>query len=218
MPSSPFRALILAGGWPGHQPGVMAELLQRELQPAGLMVDVTTDLAVLGDEVALSGYRLISPCWTMGVLTETQSKGLQRAVRAGAGLAGVHGGMGDAFRADLNYQWMVGGQFVGHPHVGAYRVSKTAVPHPITATLPATFDYESEQYYMLVDPAVTVLAETPYVREDHAVTMPVAWVRHWGRGRVFYHSLGHEPSEFARFPAALELTRRGLLWAAGLLD
>jgi hypothetical protein len=50
----------------------------------------------------------------MGQLSREQSAGLQQAVRAGTGLAGIHGGMGDAFRGNLEYEWMVGGHFVGH--------------------------------------------------------------------------------------------------------
>jgi uncharacterized protein len=125
--------------------------------------------------------------------------------------------MGDAFRGDLDYEWMVGGHFAGHPHVGEYTVRITDSTHPITAGLPAQFAYRSEQYYMLMDPGVHVLAETDYVYEDRTVRMPVAWTKPWGRGRVFYCSLGHDPAEFTTYPAALELTVRGLRWAAGVL-
>jgi type 1 glutamine amidotransferase len=43
--------------------------------------------------------------------------------------------------------------------------------------------------------------------------MPVAWTRRWGRGRVFYSSLGHTPEELD-VPEARELLRRGMVWAA----
>ena len=33
----------------------------------------------------------------------------------------------DAFRGNVEYQWMVGGQFVGHPHVGKYTVRLTGL-------------------------------------------------------------------------------------------
>src|SRR5690606_15345213 len=124
----------------------------------------------------LAGYDLIFPCWTMGTLTQEQSKALRDAVHAGANLGGVHGGMGDAFRGDLAYEWMVGGHFVGHPHVGDYTVRITDPFNPITAGLPATFAYRSEQYYMMIDPSIHVLADTEYTHEDRQITMPVAWV------------------------------------------
>lgn len=153
----------------------------------------------------------------MGTLTKEQSAGLCEAIRGGVGLGGIHGGMGDAFRGDLDYEWMVGGHFVGHPHVGDYTVRITDAASPITEGLPGSFVYQSEQYYLLVDPGVHVLADTVYEHEGRRITMPVAWTKTWGKGRVFYNALGHQPDEFERFPEARRLTVRGLLWAAGLL-
>jgi hypothetical protein len=43
--------------------------------------------------------------------------------------------------------------------------------------------------------------------------MPVVWKRHWGAGRVFYCSLGHQVSDFD-VPEAREIVRRGMLWAS----
>ncbi len=150
----------------------------------------------------------------MGQLSPEQSAGLQAAVRSGTGLAGIHGGMGDAFRGDLNYEWMVGGHFVGHPHVGPYTVRVTQPGDQIMAGIPREFTYESEQYYMLVDPAVRVLADADYTHEGHTCAMPVVWTRTWGSGRVFYSALGHAPTEFDRWPEVFEMSVRGLLWAA----
>jgi type 1 glutamine amidotransferase len=152
----------------------------------------------------------------MGPLTPEQEKGLVAAVRSGVGLGGIHGGMGDAFRGRLDYEWMAGGHFVGHPYVGDYSVRVIDRTHPATEGLPARFAYRSEQYYMLVDPGVHVLADTEYVYEGRAVTMPVAWTKMWGAGRVFYQALGHQPEEFSEFPEARRLTVQGCLWAAGL--
>jgi len=211
------RALFVAGGWDGHQPEKIAELFAGELRALGFETDTETSLDILADGGRLKAYDLISPCWTMGSLTKEQSEGLISAVREGTALAGIHGGMGDAFRGNLDYEWMVGGHFVGHPHVGDYTVRIKDFASPITKGLPGTFAYHSEQYYMMIDPAVHVLAETEYLYEGHACTMPVAWVRPWGKGRVFYSALGHDPTEFEKFPEAKTLTVRGLLWAANAL-
>lgn len=211
------KALFVSGGWDGHYPDKIVQLFADELSPHGLEPHIVTTLEPLADADALRAYALIFPCWTMGALTDAQERGLVAAVRGGAGLAGVHGGMGDAFRGRLDYEWMVGGHFVGHPHVGDYSVRIADPFSPITRGLPASFAYHSEQYYLLVDPGVHVLADTDYVHEGRSVRMPVAWAKTWGAGRVFYHSLGHEPAEFARFPDARVLTVRGCLWAAGLL-
>lgn len=211
------RVLLFWGGWEGHKPEQIAQLLAGELSKRGFETTVAPSLDCLDDLETLKRTSLIVPCWTMGTLTDVQGKNLQAAVKSGAGLAGIHGGMGDAFRGNLDYEWMTGGHFVGHPHVGDYTVRIKDFASPITAGLPGTFPYRSEQYYMMTDAAIHVLADTEYHFEGRAVTMPVAWVRTWGEGRVFYSALGHGPEEFAQYPHALTLTVRGLLWAAKAL-
>jgi len=211
------RALILSGGWDGHQPHAIADRLTRELAPHGLAATSETALDILNDAAALQDFAVIIPNWTMGKLTPEQSRNLVKTVREGTALAGMHGGMGDAFRGDIDYEWMVGGHFVGHPHVGDYTVRLTEAASPITEDLPVEFAYRSEQYYLLTDPGNTVLAETVYSHEGRECVMPVAWTKHWGRGRVFYSALGHAPTEFDDFPSSLTLVTRGILWAAGLL-
>jgi type 1 glutamine amidotransferase len=211
------RILFVAGGWDGHKPLEIAALFSAELTARGCHCATETTLDVLADSARLKTFDVVFPCWTMGTLTKEQSDGLLGAVRAGVGLAGIHGGMGDAFRGNLDYEWMTGGHFVGHPHVGDYTVHVTSLTSPIVAGLPASFAYRSEQYYLMTDPGVDVLAETTYVHEGRACAMPVAWVKTWGAGRVFYSALGHAPEEFSTFPAAKELTVRGVLWAAGML-
>lgn len=209
------KALFISGGWDGHQPEKFVHLFSDELKKESFHTDIETSLAVLADEERLKAYDLIFPCWTMGELSKEQGAGLQGAVKSGVALAGIHGGMGDAFRGNLDYEWMVGGHFVGHPHVDAFTVRIKDFASPITQGLPGIFPYHSEQYYMMIDPAVHVLADTEYVYEGRSCTMPVAWVRMWGKGRVFYSSLGHDPAEFEKFPEAFQLTVQGLRWAAG---
>lgn len=211
------KALFVTGGWEGHHPEKIVQIFASELAAHGLVAEVVKDLAVLDDAEKLKACALIFPCWTMGQLTKEQEANLCAAVRGGVGLAGIHGGMGDAFRGRLDYEWMVGGHFVGHPHVGDYTVRVTDWASPITAGLPAEFVYRSEQYYLLTDPGVHVLADADYRHDGRSVRMPVAWVKTWGAGRVFYNALGHHPEEFTQFPAARRLTVRGCLWAAGLL-
>jgi len=76
------------------------------------------------------------------------------------------------------------------------------------------FLYDSEQYYMLVDPGITVLADSVYVYNGQTATIPVIWTKQWGRGRVFYSALGHQAEEFTRYPAVAKMTVEGMKWAA----
>ncbi len=208
-----MKALIVYGGWDGHEPDKVAKVFEKALVAKGVQVELSNTLDVLLDAGKLAGVNVIVPHWTMGKMTGEQWKGLTEAVRSGVGLAGVHGGAGDAFRENLDYQWMVGGQFVGHPHVGQYEVRLTPHKSPITDHLPQSFTYNSEQYYQLVDPGVAVLADTLYEFDGRRTIMPCVWVKSWGKGRVFYSALGHVAKEFADYPHVLEMTARGIVWA-----
>jgi uncharacterized protein len=158
------KALIVHGGWDGHQPAECAKIFADALRGHGVEVTVSDTLDALNDADTVKSYDLITPIWTMGQISKEQSANLLNAVKAGTGFGGFHGGMGDAFRGNIDYEWAVGGIFVGHPHVGDYTVRLTANPHEITAGLPLEFPYKSEQYYMLIDPSIQVLADTLY---DH---------------------------------------------------
>lgn len=208
-----MNALIVYGGWEGHEPEPVAKIFQRELKKRKVTVEVSTDLADL-TKTKLKGFDVVIPHWTCGELSARAWEALDQAVRGGMGVAGCHGGAGDAFRGKLEFQWMMGGQFVGHPHVGEYEVHITETTNPITACLPASWTYDSEQYYQLVDPGVNVLAETVYDYDGHKVVHPVIWTKSWGKGRVFYSALGHVAKEFKAYPKVLEMTINGFLWAA----
>jgi type 1 glutamine amidotransferase len=206
------KAIIVWGGWDGHTPDACAEVLKPALEGRGYTVDVSDTLEAFEDAEKLLTYDVIIPIWTMGELSGPQKNSLMGAIESGVGLAGFHGGMGDAFRGNVEYEWMTGGIFVGHPHVGDYVVDVT-VKNEITEGLPARFDYNSEQYYMLTDPGNNVIATTVYDIEGKAVTMPVIWTKKWKEGKVFYSALGHVAEEFTTYPAVLEMTLRGIEWA-----
>jgi uncharacterized protein len=210
------RALIAWGGWEGHQPKQCADIVADLLQGQGLAVEVANTTESFGDP-ELGRFDLIVPNVSMATISKGETLNLSLTVERGTGLAGFHGGMGDSFRLDTTYQFMVGGQFVAHPgNIISYRVSITNRDDPITAGL-CDFEYHSEQYYMHLDPSNEVLATTTFSGEHCAwtkgVAMPVAWKRHHGAGKVFYCSLGHAASEF-QVPQMRTMLVRGMLWAA----
>lgn len=214
------RALIFQGGWAGHQPAECAAFFAEQLAVRGFQVVVRDTLACLDDASQLAVFDLIVPLWTMGALTKEQEANLVAAVSAGTGLGGFHGGMGDAFRGNINYQWMVGGLFAAHPdNIKPHRVNLTALGRadPIMAGF-TDFDVVTEQYYMLVDPRNEVLATTVHHSVSapwtNGVVMPVVWKKIHGAGRIFYSALGHQCAEFTAVPAQLEFTLRGMAWAA----
>jgi len=211
------KALMVWGGWEGHEPKKGSELFAPLLEDAGYSLDIFDKLDVYADAGKMSEYDLIVPIWTQGTITNEQEKGLLAAVKNGCGIAGWHGCMGDSFRNNTEYQFMVGGQWVAHPgNIIDYRVNITRPEDPVMEGL-SDFNMHSEQYYMHVDPSNDVLATTTF-NGDHAywvagTVMPVVWKRKWGQGRVFYSSLGHVVRDF-EVPEAREIMRRGMLWAS----
>lgn len=209
-------ALIVWGGWDGHTPEQSAQLVAGLLKQHGFAVDIEPTTEAFADE-GLGKYDLIVPAVTMSRIEREELKNLLATVRAGTGLAGFHGLMCDSFRNEPDYQFMTGGQWVAHPgNIIDYTVNVTRPDDPVMAGI-GDFPYRSEQYYMHFDPSVEVLATTTFkgdiFEEIEGVVMPVVWKRRYGRGRVFYSSLGHVVDEFS-VPQMRAIFERGALWAA----
>ena len=213
------KALIVWGGWSGHEPeqcaGIAANLLNKE----GFEVEISATLDSYLDEKKMASLSLVVPVWTMGAISAAQEKGLLAAVRGGVGIAGWHGGMCDSFRQNTEYQFMTGAQWVAHPGgIVDYEVNIVKKDDPVVSGL-RDFKMHSEQYYLHVDPGNEVLAATTFSGEHgdaawiKGTVMPVAWKRRYGKGRVFYSSLGHVAADF-KVPEAREMIRRGMLWAS----
>jgi len=206
------KALVVYGGWSGHEPDKVAQVVRKLLKDSIFDVEMSNSLDSFLDARLMKSLDLVVPVWTMGKITADQCAGLLKAVHeGGTGAAGFHGGMGDAFREATEYQFMVGGQWVAHPG-GAVRYRVHVVDHadPVTAGIDH-FDVESEQYYMHVDPGNHVLATTTF--EHNGCTMPVVWKKLYGKGRVFFLSVGHGAKDFEIFEVR-EILRRGMIWAA----
>lgn len=214
-----MHALVTWGGWDGHEPDRVAALFAGWLRDAGAAVEVTDTLACFDDPARVAAMDLIVPVWTMAEIGREQALNVCAAVAAGTGIAGCHGGMCDAFRTNVDWQFLTGSQWVAHPGNDGVRYCVRMVSDdPLVAGI-GEFKVATEQYYLHVDPAVRVLAVTdfPVAGGPHAVNgpvaMPVAYTKGYGRGRVYYNALGHKAAVIADGPPA-EMLRRGLVWAA----
>jgi type 1 glutamine amidotransferase len=217
VPAKKKKALFVWGGWEGHEPKQCVDIFAPWLAEQGFDVEISNTLDSYLDAQKMKSLDLIVQVVTMANITGPQEKGLEDAVKSGVGMAGWHGGMADAFRSNVEYEFMVGGQWVAHPGgVIDYEVKITNHEDPITKGL-TDFKMHSEQYYMQVDPINDVLATTSfsdqYAPWIKGVAMPVVWKKMYGKGRIFYTSLGHVAADF-NVPQAREIVKRGLLWAA----
>lgn len=218
------QALIVHGGWDGHTPRQCADLWNDELSTAGYDVAVRDTLDAYADVDLMGSLDLVVPIWTMGEISKEQFNGLSETIFRGCGIAGFHGGMIDAFRSNVEYQWMTGAQWVAHPGncIPSYTVRITDRDHEITRGLNDFELTDTEQYYCHHDPANHNLCETIFNHEDKGSSydrkyrvgsvLPYAWTRSWGDGKVFCAAWGHTFKDFD-VPEAKEIVRRGMVWA-----
>ncbi|MBO0587354.1 ThuA domain-containing protein [Sporosarcina sp. E16_8] len=214
------KALIVYGGWDGHEPKEVADIFKGILEKENFDVEMSDTLDAYGDVKKLKGLDLIVPHWTMGEIEQEYVNNISEAVMSGVGLAGCHGGMCDSFRKNVDWQFMTGGNWVAHPGNDGIEY-KVNIKHSSSSILEGIEDFEvvSEQYYLHVDPAVEVLATTrfPIAEGPHslnkAVDMPVIWTKRWGLGRVFYNSIGHSANIVA-MPEVSNVMQNGFLWSA----
>lgn len=225
------KALIVRGGWEGHDPLGATNLFIPALEAASFELDIEDTPEIYADASVMAGYDLVVQCLTLGSATVDEVDGLRQAVAEGTGLAGWHGGIIDSFRASSDYLQLLGAQFAAHPHASAdhgrldvepyrdytVRVTPAGMAHPITREM-SDFDVFTEQYWVLTDGLNEVLADSllvpgPNDEWQESVTMPVAWTRKWGSGRIFATSLGHTV-ETLNEPSVRSLIERGMMWAA----
>ncbi len=218
IPVQDKKALFVWGGWEGHEPEGFKNLMVPWMESNGFDVTVSDTLDAYLEEELMAAVDVIVQCWTMGEISGDQSKALLDTVKNGAGFAGWHGGSGDSFRQNTEYQFMVGGQWVAHPGGKIdYDVRITEPNDEITTGLSDFHMPNTEQYYMHVDPNNHVLATTRFT-DEHAywlggATCPVVWKRMYGEGRVFYNSIGHQVVDFD-VSEARTITERGIVWAS----
>jgi type 1 glutamine amidotransferase len=226
------RALVVRGGWDGHQPVETTNLFIPFLQRNGFEVRIEESPAVYTDDDYLATVDLVLQINTMATIEKDEFAGLQRAVLAGTGMAGWHGGIADSYRNNADYLHMIGGQFAHHagkaPELRTgeqsdnylpytVHLTEAAAEHPITTGL-SDFELVTEQYWVLSDEYNDVLATTtqearPWDAWNRPVTAPAIWTRQWGRGRIFVSAPGHR-LDVVENPNVRTIIERGLLWAA----
>ena len=163
------------------------------------------DVCVLGTGFTRSERHADGSATYHAELTAAQEEGLLGFVAGGKGLVGVHG-----------TAWWIGGRAVDlmgghanwHPPGLTFTVKVEDGGHPVMQGI-EDFEVEDEIYMSAYDPAIRILASAQWSEKAH----PLAWVKPYGKGRVFYTALGHTSATFQR-PAMQQMMRQGVLWAA----
>ena len=210
------NVLVIWGGWEGHKPNLFASHVEKWLISQNANYQINNSLNAYDNLKELIKYDLIIQSVTLGQISENQEANLVKAVRSGVGIAGAHGGLADSFRNNTNYQFMIGGQFVKHPG-GKVKFKINMLDDKLTEGLD-DFEIFTEQYYLHYDPNIEIIANTKFNGETFPwiedVVMPVSWKKTYGKGKVFYLSIGHDPNEFMMHEDGWKLLTRGFVWAS----
>ncbi|PYM43046.1 MAG: ThuA domain-containing protein [Candidatus Rokuibacteriota bacterium] len=146
---------------------------------------------------------------------------LLRFVQRGGGFVGVHCAT-DTWYEVPEYGELVGAYFDGHPWTQRVRLVVEDPTHSSTKHLGPGFEITDEIYQfrswsrdkvhvlLRLDPSSVDVGKGKRADQDYALS----WIRHHGRGRVFYTALGHgrEVWEDERFRRHL---LEGIRWAIG---
>ena len=109
------HALIVRGGWDGHQPIEATDLFIPFLTANGYSVRVAESPQPYADAGYMRTVDLIVQCNTMATIERMALEGLRAAIEGGTGMAGWHGGIADSYRNSSDYLHLIGGQFACHP-------------------------------------------------------------------------------------------------------
>jgi type 1 glutamine amidotransferase len=169
---------------------------------------------------ALQNYDGVFFVSTTGNLPIPDEAAFLEWVRAGHGVIGVHAAMDRGDTSDAHMEMLSGGaRFNGHPgNANApSKVVRIDPTFPATKDFPATLNVTDEFYsYHYHDttrksgiapdvwiPGVDFSKVHALLNLDRGdgVAFPVAWVKMYGQGRVFYSSMGHRDDVFMVSPS-----------------
>jgi len=161
--------------------------------------------------------------------TPERCKALMDFVKNGKGIVGIHAG------TDNFYDWpeameMMGGKFTGHPWGGGgtWAVKIDEPDHPLTAafkgkgfkindeiyrTDPPLYSRSKQRVLMSLDMSDPTTKNARGVKPSDADT-GITWIKTWGKGRIFYCSLGHNNHIFWN-PTILQHYLDGIQFALG---
>ncbi|MFX0072605.1 MAG: ThuA domain-containing protein [Candidatus Hermodarchaeota archaeon] len=126
-----------------------------------------------------------------GELTEEQEKNILEFVYEGKGFVGLHGASA-SFKSHPQYFEMLGGKFIGHKDVMKFDIKFLDHTHPITEGL-NDFNFRDEPYRhdFSMGEDNQIFAEAHYHDKNDPKPEPIIWAKKYGKGNVFYCSLGH---------------------------
>ena len=188
-----------------------------------LEITATEDVSLL-NAAALRNFDAVM-FYTTGELpiSDQQKQDLLEFVRGGKGFGGLHSAT-DTFYKWPEYAELIGGWFNGHPWTQPVKIAVADPSNPLVAHLAPSFELRDEiyQFRNFAKGRVRVLLKLDTSSVDMkarginpgATEFPLAWVRPYGAGRVFYSALGHF-DEVWDVPGIRTMLLESMLWITG---
>jgi len=132
-------------------------------------------------------------CNTTGDLPFPDPQGFIDLIKGGKAFIAVHSGS-DTFHKFRPYVDMLGGEFETHKAQVEIEPIIHDAKHPATKPIPAGFKVYDEIYIIKnYDKATShgLVALESHPNDKTPGYFPVSWVKEFGKGKVFYSSLGH---------------------------
>lgn len=152
---------------------------------------------------------------------EIRKKSLLDFVAGGKGIVGIHGAVAGGVRWP-EYLEMLNGSYGGH-FTDTVWVKAVEPDHPLVKPLAGRSFEVTDEIYMFKEPhdpnkvrlLLSIdLAKTPDPGRNADKYYPVSWIRPYGKGRVFYSSLGHTAAAYST-PEVLLSYLAGIQFAIG---
>ena len=155
--------------------------------------------------------------------TDAQKKDFVDFIRGGKGFVGVHSAI-DTFYMWPEFGEMIGGYFNAHPWHEMVTIQVDDPQSPLVGFLGTSFQINDEIYQvsdfqykdthvlLRLDPG-SVDMKKPGVQKRH-YGWPVAWTRSYGKGRVYFNSLGHDDWVW-KDERYQKMLLNGIEWAMG---
>ena len=144
-------------------------------------------------------------------------------IKSGKAFIGFHAAT-DTFKSSDAYCEMIGGHFAGHPWgAGGEHAFVVHEPgHRVAAMFPERFRWKDEIYqydlrYKPENVRVLVSLDMQASNPKEPWHVPVAWVRDYGKGRVFSTNFGHNDATWKE-PMFQKHMAEGIAWALGRFD
>jgi len=195
-------------------------------------VSFSSDMSVF-QEGKLTAYDAICFNNTTGLsFSDSQKQALMSFVKNGKGIVGIHAAT-DNFKGWPEASHMIGGTFTGHPWTsgGTWAIKIDDPSHPLMASFSELgftindeiyrtdapyYDRTKQRVLMSLDLSDPVTGKAPGVKPSDSDT-GLSWVKSYGKGRVFYGSLGHN-HHITWNKAILAHYLAGIQFALGDLD